>query len=161
MSTQELTTTNHLQELSVDDKKGQYTLWQTVGIWLAAGAPMWVLGWLAYPAMRAGLTEVDAALLRVKLMTAGLIWQFVLSMLILYREEGNIRLSTLSRRFWLNHPVDAKTGEKKKSLWWWLVPLIPMTAVIELGAHPLLVKLWSLLFPFLIEPKGYDGATRF
>jgi membrane protease YdiL (CAAX protease family) len=161
MSTQELTSMNKMQTLSVDDRQGQYTLWQTLGIWLAAGAPMWVLGWVAYPAMSVGLTEVDAALLRVKLMTAGLIWQFVLSMLILYREEGNVRWSTVSRRFWLNHPVDAKTGETKKSLWWWLVVLIPLTAAIEMGARPILLKLWAIVFPLFVQPKGYDGATLF
>jgi membrane protease YdiL (CAAX protease family) len=142
-------------------EKGQYTLWQTLGIWLAAGAPMWALGWLAYPAMSASLPTVEAALLRVKLMTVGLIWQFVLSMLILYREEGNLRLSTISRRFWLTHPVNVKTGETKKSLWWWLVPLIPFTAVVGLGSRPVLVKLWSIAFPFLGELKGYDGAALF
>ena len=161
MSTQELTSAKTFPELSMDAEKGQYTLWQTLAIWLAAGAPMWLLGWAAYPAMSVGLADVDAALLRVKLMTAGLVWQFVLSMLILYREEGNIRLDTISRRFWLTHPVDSKTGETKKSLWWWLVPLIPLTAALELGSRPMLVRLWTILFPFLAEPKGYDGAALF
>ena len=161
MSTQEITSTNRLQELSVTKEKGQYTLRQILGIWLAAGAPMWLLGWLAYPAMSVGLVESDAALLRVKLLTAGLIWQFVLSMLILYREEGNLRLITIRRRFWLNHPVDVKTGETKKTLWWWLVLLIPLTAAVGLGTRPVLVKLWSIVFPWLAEPKGYDGAALF
>jgi membrane protease YdiL (CAAX protease family) len=161
MSTQTITPTNNLQELSNSSKADQYTLWQTLGIWLAAGTPMWLLGWVAYPAMSAGLAAADAALLRVRLLTAGLIWQFVLSMLIVYREEGNLRLTTISRRFWLNHPVDAKTGETKKSLWWWLVLLIPLTAVVGLGARPVLVTLWSIAFPLLAEPKGYDGSALF
>jgi membrane protease YdiL (CAAX protease family) len=122
---------------------------------------MWILGWLAYPAMSVGLADADAALLRVKLLTAGLIWQFVLSMWILYQEEGNLRLSTIGRRFWLNHPVETKTGATKKSLWWWLVLLIPLTAAIEIGTRPMLTKLWSILFPFLSAPKGYDGAALF
>src|SRR5512145_740925 len=113
MSTQEIASTNSHQELSISSRKDQYTLWQILGIWLAGGAPMWLLGWVAYPAMSAGLPPVDAGLLRVKLLTIGLIWQFVLAMIILYREEGNIRLSTISRRFWLNHPVSTKTGETK------------------------------------------------
>jgi membrane protease YdiL (CAAX protease family) len=161
MSTQEIISTNRLQELSITKEKAQYTFWQILGIWLAAGAPMWALGWLAYPAMSVGLADVDAALLRVKLMTVGLIWQFVLSMLIVYREEGNLQLSTISRRFWLNHPVDAKTGETKKSLWWWLIVLIPLTAAVGLGSRPVLVKSWSIAFPLLAEPKGYDGSALF
>jgi len=31
--------------------KGQYALWQIIGIWLAGGAPIWLLGWIVYPAM--------------------------------------------------------------------------------------------------------------
>lgn len=80
MSTQEITATNNLQKLSMNYKQDQYTLWQVLGVWLTAGAPMWLLGWVAYPAMSAGLPPVDAALLRMKLLTVGLIWQFVLAM---------------------------------------------------------------------------------
>jgi len=141
--------------------KNQYTLWQILGIWLAAGAPMWILGWVAYPAMSAGLPPVEAGLLRVKLLTVGLIWEFVLAMIILYREEGNIRLSTISRRFWLNHPVSAKTGETKKSLWWWIIPLILLVASLEMGLRSVLVNLWTAVFPFFAEPKGYDASVLF
>ena len=161
MSTQEITPTNNLQTLSITYKKDQYTLWQILGIWLAAGAPMWLLGWLAYPAMSAGLPPVDAGLLRMKLLTVGLIWQFVLAMIILYREEGNIRLSTISRRFWLNHPVSAKTGETKKTLWWWIIPLILLVASLEMGLRSVLVNLWTTIFPFFAEPKGYDASVLF
>jgi membrane protease YdiL (CAAX protease family) len=141
--------------------KGQYALWQIVGIWLAGGAPMWLLGWIVYPAMNAGLAPLDAGLLRIKLLTAGLIWQFVLAMVILYYEEGNIRLSTIRRRFWLNHPVSARTGETKKSLWWWIIPLILLVALIEIGFRSALVDVWSGLFPALAEPEGYDMSAMF
>lgn len=114
MSTQEKTPTNNLQKLSRTYVKDQYTLWQILGIWLAGGAPIWLLSWVAYPALSAGLTPVDAGLFRMKLLLAGVTWQFVLAMIILYREEGNIRLGTISRRFWLNHPVSARTGETKR-----------------------------------------------
>ena len=103
---------------TINHSNDQYSLAKIIGIWLAAGLPMWLLGWVAYPALSAGLSVVDAGLLRIKLLTVGLIWEFVLAMIILYREEGNIRLSTISRRFWLNHPVSPKTGETKKALWW-------------------------------------------
>ena len=39
MSTQEITTSNQMQEVTPSAKK-QYALWQIVGIWLAAGAPL-------------------------------------------------------------------------------------------------------------------------
>jgi hypothetical protein len=43
MSTQELTSTNNVQQLSISSEKDQYTIWQILGIWLAGGAPMWIL----------------------------------------------------------------------------------------------------------------------
>jgi len=139
--------------------KEQYSLWQIFGIWLAAGAPMWLLGWVAYPAFSAGLSPTDAGLMRIKLFTGGLIWEFVLAMIILYREEGNIRWSTIRRRFWLNHPVSPSTGTTKKALWWWIIPLVLLTAALEMGLRPALTNVWTSIFPFFAEPKGYDASA--
>jgi membrane protease YdiL (CAAX protease family) len=150
------------QERTVPDQEtSQYTLSQIVGIWLAAGAPMWILGWLVYPALSQNLTPVDAGLLRMKLLTAGLIWQFVLSMLVLYREEGNLRFSTIRRRFWLNGPISPKTGQRENRLWWLLIPFLLLNIVQELGLAPFLNDLWISLVPFLAEPDGYSPAILF
>lgn len=160
MTTQELTSTNNAQSVSAA-ATNQYTLWQILGIWLAAGAPMWLLGWVAYPALSAGLAPLDAGLLRMKLFTVGLVWQFVLAMIILYREEGNIRLGTISRRFWLNHPKSARSGETNKALWWRLIPLILLATALEIGLRSTLVDVWTGIFPFFAEPEGYDMAAMF
>jgi CAAX protease family protein len=114
---------------------------------------------VAYPAMSAGLPPIEAGLLRIKLLTAGLIWQFVLAMVILYREEGNIRLSTIRRRFWLNHPVSARNGKTKKALWWWIIPLFLLSAFVNIVLRPVLTNLWGAIIPFLAEPKGYDFSA--
>lgn len=161
MSTQALTSTKNIREHGGSSEKGQYALWQILGIWLAGGAPMWLLGWVAYPAMSASLPAAEAGLLRFELLTVGLIWEFLLAMIILYREEGNIRLSTISRRFWLNHPVSPKTGKTQKSLWWWIIPLILLVAFLDLALRPLLIQLTGTILPALAEPKGYDMSTMF
>jgi membrane protease YdiL (CAAX protease family) len=153
---------NPLQERSAPaGETSQYTLLQIVGIWLAAGAPMWALGWLVYPALSRDLTAVDAGLLRIKLLTVGLVWQFVLSMLLLYREEGNFRIETIRRRFWLNGPVSPKTGQKNNQLWWLLIPFLLLNIIMELGLAPFLNDLWIKLLPFLAEPEGYSLAILF
>lgn len=161
MATREIMATNNSPGLSTTGVKDQYTLRQIFGVWLAAGAPMWLLGWIVYPAMSTGLLPVNAGLLRMKLLAVGLVWEFLLAMIILYREEGNLRLSTIRRRFWLNHPVDARTGETKKSLWWWIIPLILLVAFVEVVFRSMLVDLWTSLFPFFTEPEGYDMAAMF
>jgi membrane protease YdiL (CAAX protease family) len=137
-----------------NSKQDQYTLWKILGIWLAGGAPMWILVWLVHPVLSQGLPDMDRGLLLMKLDLIALVWQFALSMLILYREEGDIRISTICRRFWLNNPVSPRMGQKDNRLWWLLIPLMLLVVALELGIAPFLNGLWTKLFPFLAEPES-------
>lgn len=153
MSTQEVTSTNNLKELSTT-RNDQYSVWQILGIWASVALPMALLAWVVYPALSQGLAAVDSGLLWMKLSLLGLVWQFVLSMLILYREEGDVRIATIRRRFWLNNPISPRTGQKDNRLWWLLVPLMLLTAASDLGLAPFLDGIWTNLFPFLAEPQS-------
>jgi hypothetical protein len=139
-----------------ETEAGQYTLWQILGIWALGGIPMWVLGWLVHPALSRGLSLVEGGLLRIQLLSFGLIWQFVLAMFILYLEEGNLRWKTVRERFWLNHPISHKIGATNKRLWWWLIPLALLVIGIEMGLAGPLGELWVTLFPFLAAPERAD-----
>ena len=162
-------TTNTLPNEAIQDSMNrtqaermeQYSLWQILGIWLAGGAPMWILAWLVFPAVSRDLPAAEAGLLLMKLLMMGLVWQFVLSMFILYREEGNLRLSTIRRRFWLNNPVSPKTGQKNNRLWWLLIPLMLVNVALELGLAPPLNELWTRLFPLLAEPQSRSMDAMF
>lgn len=157
MTTHELTSTNNARE-HVTTMKNQYTLPQILGIWFAAGAPLWIFAWAVHPILHQGLSALDSGLLWMKLDLIGLVWQFVFSMFILYREEGDIRLATISRRFWLNNPISPRTGQKDNRLWWALIPLMLLVVALELGLAPFLNEIWTTLFPFLVEPpsRGLD-----
>jgi membrane protease YdiL (CAAX protease family) len=139
----------------------QYSLAKMFAIWFLGGAPMWILGWLVYPAVSQGMTVADAGLWRLRLMTIGLIWQFVLAMIILYREEGDIRWTTIRRRFWLNHPIAPKTGQVDKRLWWWLIPLVALVVAIEFAIAAPINRLWVTALPLLAEPEGYNPSALF
>ena len=154
MSTQEMISRNTIQDLSTNSTKTQYTLWQILGIWLAGGAPIWIIAWLVYPALHQGLSLMEGGLLLLKLEILGLVWQFVFSMFILYREEGDIRISTIGRRFWLNNPISPRTGQKDNRLWWLLIPLMLLIVAMELGLAPFLDGIWTRIFPFLAEPQN-------
>lgn len=160
MSTQVAASTNNLKDLAAS-RNGQYTLWQILGIWLVGGAPIWIIAWVIHPVLSQRLAPVDRGLLWMKLALVGLVWQFVFSMFILYREEGNIRLATLSRRFWLNRPVSPRTGQKDHRLWWLLIPLMLLVVMLELGLAPWLNSLWTKFFPFLAEPESRSLEALF
>ena len=148
-------------QLALPQENNQYNIWQILTIWLTGSALMWIMGWVIYPALSRNLSVLDAGLLRVKLFTVGLIWQFLLSMIILYMEKGNLRLTTIRRRFWLNTPRSPKTGQKDRRLWWMILPLILVMVVLEMGLDPVLNGTWIKLFPFLAEPPGYSPAILF
>jgi membrane protease YdiL (CAAX protease family) len=136
----------------------QYSVPRILGIWAAAVIPMVLLGWVAAPLIgdRIDLGVGDAnreAFTRAGLLTIGLIWQFVLCMAIIFREEGDIRWSTVRRRCWLNAPRDPKTGQARGKLWLVLVPVIVLATFIQVAP---LVQLWETAFPFLGEPEKYS-----
>jgi membrane protease YdiL (CAAX protease family) len=136
----------------------QYSLVKILAIWAAAALPMGILGWVVYPALTPDrLTNpLRAGVIRVLLMTAGLVWQFVLAMIIVYREEGDLSWTTIRRRLWLNAPLDPKTGEPRRKLWLWLIPLFILSFAGMLVYGPVLIDLWVQIFPFLAPPPGYN-----
>ena len=71
----------------------QYSLAKILGIWALAAAPMGILGWIVFPLLAPG-SESDplgSGVARVVLLTLGLMWLFALSMIIVRREEGDLR----------------------------------------------------------------------
>ena len=136
----------------------QYSLAKILGIWALAAVPMGILGWVVYPALTPN-READplgAAITRTILLAAGLAWQFVLAMFIVYREEGDLRWTTIRRRFWLNAPLDPKTGEPRRRLWLWLIPLVALFFADMQGYGPVLSNLWQQVLPFLAPPPGFN-----
>lgn len=139
----------------------QYSLLKILGIWAAAVIPMVVLGWVAAPLIGDRIdfgvgAENREVFTRALLLTGGLVWQFVLVMAIVFREEGDLRWPTIRRRCWLNAPRDPGTGRPRARLWLWLVPLLILVAVIQMAP---LVDLWEKAFPFLGEPDKYSLAA--
>ena len=135
----------------------QYSLAKILGIWAAAAVPMGILGWIVAPALAPDIAEnpIGAAATRVGVLTVGLIWQFVLSMIIVYREGGDLRWSTIRRRLWLNKPRDPRTGDPRGLLWLWVVPLLVLVALLDVGLGSTLDGFWVSLFPFFAEPPSF------
>lgn len=136
----------------------QYSLGRILAIWVAAAVPMAILGWVVAPALSSGSpTGRQAFTTRVGALTLGLIWQFVLAMIIVYREEGDLRWTSIRRRLWLNTPQDPKTGRPQARLWLWVIPLLILTALWQFGLRVPLDTLWVKALPSLAEPRGFSG----
>ena len=136
----------------------QYSLAKILGLWAAASLPMGILGLVVYPALTPDrMTDIlGAATTRTILMAAGLMWIFVLAMLIVYREEGDLRWTTIRRRLWLNEPLDPKMGEPRRRLWLWLIPIVALSFASQQSYGVALKNLWVRVLPFLAPPPGYD-----
>ncbi|HEY6104028.1 MAG TPA: CPBP family intramembrane glutamic endopeptidase [bacterium] len=121
---------------------------------------MGILGWVIAPALASGAPTSRAAFTtRVMALTVGLIWQFAVAMIIVYREEGALRWTNIRRRLWLNAPQDPRTGRTRGRLWLWVIPLLILTALWEVGLHVPLDTLWVRVFPFFAEPSAFSGRS--
>ena len=141
----------------------QYSLARILGIWALATIPMGILSWIVFPALSPDFSSdaLGAGVTRIVLIMFGLIWLFVLSMIIVRQEEGDLRWATVKRRLRLNTPRDPKTGETRRRLWLWVIPFLIAITVWELALTSYVDGLWVSVFPFFAEPPGYSMAAVF
>ena len=122
----------------------QYSLAKILGIWAAAALPMAALAWVVAPWLAGGL-DGPLALTRsvLVLLTIGMIWQFVLVVLLIHRERGSLRWSVLKDALWLRAPRSPTTGRVGGRLWFVLIP-----CVLLLGAEEFI--------PSFLPVAGHD-----
>lgn len=153
---------SNVQANTADEMAGQYSLAKILGIWALAAIPMAILSWIVFPALSPDYNAdpLGAGVTRLVLILIGLIWLFVLSMIIVRQEEGNLRWATVKRRLRLNTPRDSKTGEPRRRLWLWVIPFLIAITMWELALTSYVDGLWVSVFPFFAEPPGYSlGAV--
>jgi membrane protease YdiL (CAAX protease family) len=110
----------------------QYSILKTLAIWAAAALPMAALAWLVAPALEDSFGgEENVPLVKALLicLTAGLIWQFVLVVILVKREQRTLRWPVVREALWLRAPRNPKTGRRGGKLWLILIPLILLFVV--------------------------------
>lgn len=128
----------------------QYSLLGILGVWAAATVPMGLLAFVVVPAVIPHI-GLHPGLVFWMAMVVGMIWQFVLSLLLLSREPGGLRWSSLSERIWLRAPSDPTTGAQRGTLWWWVVPAIAANFFLGLAATQL-DACWTWAVSVIPEP---------
>jgi CAAX protease family protein len=113
----------------------QYRRRAIVAVWAAAALPMAALAWLVAPALKdqfAGGGNVPLAKTLIVCLTLGLIWQFVLVVILVGREQRSLRWSTLREALWLRSPRNPRSGRRGGRVWLVLIPLIVAFGLEEL-----------------------------
>ena len=148
-------------EVREERRSEQYSLAKILGIWALATVPMGILGWIVFPLLAPDSESdpLEFGVTRLVLITLGLIWLFVLSMIIVRQEEGSLRWTTVKQRLRLNAPREPTTGEPRARLWLWVVPFLVAVAVVELLLDPRIENAWVSVFPFLAEPGRATAST--
>ena len=101
----------------------QYSLAQILALWAAAAIPMAILVWVVAPLL-GNLLGGDEAFIKALLLciTAGLIWQFVLTLILTGREQGTLRWSRVHDALWLLSPREPKSGRVGGRVRLWSIP---------------------------------------
>jgi len=131
----------------------QYSPGKILLIWVAAAAPMAILGWVVAPAL--ARESANPAIVRLASLTVGLIWQFALVLILLAREGVPLRWASVRERLWLVAPSDS-SGRTNRRLWWWLIPLLLVTTIYGMMLVGPIEHLWTSLIPAFSEPAGFS-----
>ena len=118
-------------------------------VWAAAALPMAALAWLVAPALAdrfAGDGHVPMAKALITTLAIGLVWQFVLVLVLVRREQGTLRWAVLRDALWLRSPRSPRSGRVGGRIWLILIPLI----LVFGAAHELI--------PTIAAPENRDFA---
>jgi uncharacterized protein len=93
---------------------------------------MGILAWVVAPWLRDQLGGDDPfAQALLICITVGLIWQFVLILILMSRGLGGLQWSHVREGLWLRRPRDPKTGRVGGRVWWWVLPFFLLFALVQ------------------------------
>jgi membrane protease YdiL (CAAX protease family) len=123
----------------------QYSLKKIIGVWAASAIPMGLLAWVVAPLFKDQFSGPEPLIQSMLVfITAGLVWQFVLVLILLRQEIGSFEWPRVRNALWLHPPRDAKTGRVGGKLWWWVLPFILAFAA------------WAAIAPHMPVPDDMD-----
>ena len=76
----------------------------------------------------------------------------------MYSEHGTLRLNDIRQRTWLQHPRDPGTDRPNRRLYWWLLPALCFSALVNIVLAGYLDAPMAWLFPRLHMPEYADSS---
>src|SRR5215207_2469967 len=126
------------QEVDRYETVRQYSLAQILAVWAAAAVPMGVLAWLVAPWLGDQLGGRDPFIEALLIcFNVGLIWQLVLVLILIRREQVGLEWSRVRDALWLRPPRDPKTRRVGGRVWWWVLPFVVLSAAVNAVPAPI------------------------
>jgi membrane protease YdiL (CAAX protease family) len=110
----------------------QYSLKKILIIWISSALPMAILTFVITPKL-IPVFDLPPLILYWLAINLGLIWQFVLSIIILKKDGYAISWSTIQKRLWFQKPRNPKTGKTNNWLFLWVIPFILFNGLVSSG----------------------------
>ena len=155
--TNEYSPVQERERSALEQETSQYTLWQILGIWAIVALPMALITWVVAPAV-IPYSPLHPGITFWLLIIAGMVWQFVVSLVIVYHELGTLRWSAICQRLWLQTPRDPATDQSNPGLYWWVVPAVLFDGLVGYFLSEFLDAPMPWLFPALLQPLCTDMA---
>ncbi len=134
---------------------GQYSLAKILMIFIIVTLPMYYFAWVLMPKI-AITTKYIPGIIFWWLMIIGMVWQFVVSIILLLCERRDWTIKSLKERLWLNMPHNPKTGLLMPTLMVMLIPALLFNLLTGDIFSDHIDGLFQSLFPNFIVPEYMD-----
>ena len=132
----------------------QYSLKKILIIWALSAVPMGVLAFLITPKVVA-ITNWSPLIVYWISIIIGLLWQFVLSLLILKRDGHELNWQTVVTRMKYQRPINPRNGKSSYWLLLWTIPFIAISALVQSNVINL-PNVDSFMTPLIKHLPKYD-----
>jgi uncharacterized protein len=137
--------------------ENQYSLKKTLSIWALSAIPMGLLAYVITPLVgpKLSLSPVITYWIAINI---GLVWQFILSLIILKKEGFELKYSCIKTRIWWQKPQSPFSQKVSNKFLWYIVPFIIVSAIIQMGVVNL-PDVDGLVKPLIKNLPQHDLST--
>lgn len=130
----------------------QYSLVKIILLWALVTLPMGLFRFIVVPWL-IPVFDIHPGMIFWWFMILGMMWQFVVSVVVLKIELKTLDWSRVKKRLWINPPVDRKTGDTFNKALWLTIPVILYSAFVsQTGFFSFMNEGLLKIFPHLETP---------
>lgn len=135
----------------------QYSLKKILIIWTLSAMPMGILAFVITPVV-VTVSNWPPLIVYWIATIIGLVWQFILSLIILKQEGHKLNWQTVITRMKYQRPVHPKTGKSSYWLLLWTIPFILLSGLLQFGILNL-PNIDSYMTQIILHLPKYDLSS--